>query len=235
MNISTGFRNEIQIKGDLEDIWRYVSTLEGYLSFFADSGTQHGDEIVMEYGGIVNRVEVIVLEKYQSLQWRHAYEISGKQYPLTTTFYLQRSALYVTVIVEVKGFGQEPDDLFVKDLMDETWVRTLFNLKSVVELGSDIRQALFGYRRLGILNTGTGEGNRILHCFQGSPADAAGLRAGDIIRSVERRPVRTHKALVRELARHTLRNSTVTLEYEREGTVHLAIVNWLNEQNGNVL
>ncbi|MBG9794363.1 hypothetical protein ABD76_18355 [Paenibacillus dendritiformis] len=235
MNNSINFRNEIQIKGTLEDIWHYVSTLDGYLSFFADSGTQHGDEISMEYGGIVNRVEVIVLEKYHSLEWRHAYEISGMKYPLITTFHLRRSALYVTVIVEVKGFGQEPDDLFIKDMMDETWGRTLFNLKSVVELGSDIRQALLGYRRLGILSIGTGEGNQILHCFPGSPADAAGLRAEDIIRAIERRPVRTHKDLVRELARHTLRNSAVTLEYEREGTIHVAVVKWMDEKSGNVL
>ncbi|MGG1877101.1 PDZ domain-containing protein [Paenibacillus campinasensis] len=229
MESSNSCRNEIQIRGDLEEIWRYVSTLEGYLSFFADSGTQQGKEIVMEYGGIRNRVEVIVLDKYQELQWRHAYTISGKEYPLTTTFFLQRSALYTTVIVEVRGFGQQPDDLFVRDLMDETWGRTLFNLKSVIELGTDVRQALFGYRRLGILNTGTGEGNRILHCFQGSPADVAGLRAGDMILSVEQRPVTTHKALVRELARSTLRKSAVLLEYEREGSIHRTIVKWVDE------
>ncbi|MCM3129680.1 PDZ domain-containing protein [Paenibacillus provencensis] len=229
MNTSTRFRNEIHIMGDQEEIWGYLSTLEGYLSFFADSGVQHGDELVMEYGGITNRVEIHVLTTNQSLQWRHAYEISGKEYPLITTFYLQSSTPYVIVRVEVSGFGQEPDDLFVKDLMDETWTRTLFNLKSVVELGSDIRQALFGHRRLGILSTGISDGNRVLYCFEGSPAAAAGLRAGDIIRSIDDRPVTNHKALVRELARNTLRKSEIVLNYEREGILHNTMVKWLDE------
>lgn len=38
MESSNSCRNEIQIRGDLEEIWRYVSTLEGYLSFLQTAG-----------------------------------------------------------------------------------------------------------------------------------------------------------------------------------------------------
>lgn len=217
MKLIGNFQNEMPIRGSRKELWTFISTLQGYLSFFAESGTETGQNLVMEYGGLTNRVELIVLRPWHVLYWKHAYEIGDKQYPLETTFTITGQEPCLLLTVEVTGFGAEPDDLFVRDLMDETWVRTLLNLKSIIEVGIDIREPLFGYPRLGIRSTGTGVGNLVIACLPGGRAEVAGIRAGDMILAVEGRRVNHYKELVRELAWQSGRKQVVTLELERAG------------------
>lgn len=226
MKLVNNFQNEMPIRGSRQELWTFISTLQGYLSFFAENGTEDGQHLVMEYGGLTNRVELIVLRPWHVLYWKHAYEIGDKQYPLETTFTISGEEPGLWLTVEVAGFGSEPDDLFVRDLMNETWVRTLLNLKSIIEVGIDIRGPLFSYPRLGIKSTGTGTGNLVIECLPDGRAQAAGIRAGDMILAVEGRRVNHYKELVRELAWQTGRKQILSLELERAGVGREVKVNF---------
>ena len=69
----------------------------------------------------------------------------------------------------------------------------------------------------------TNEGALITEVRPGSPADSAGLRAGDVIREMNRAPVRS-AADVAAAMRNTKASSTVLLRVERQGsTVYVAV------------
>jgi serine protease Do len=68
-------------------------------------------------------------------------------------------------------------------------------------------------RQLGVSNT---EGALVMEVRPGSPADEGGVRPGDVIREINRNPVKSAAELV-AAARNLKRASTVLLKLEREG------------------
>lgn len=106
------------------------------------------------------------------------------------------------------------------------WRKALYNLKVVLETGQDVREALYGYPRMGVSNstlppsryaeTGCTGGSYLRQVFPDSPAALAGLETGDVVTAINRRPVRSYADLVREISRSKPDQPT-PVDYVRRG------------------
>jgi predicted metalloprotease with PDZ domain len=109
------------------------------------------------------------------------------------------------------------------------WRRSLMNLKSVLELGMDLRAEMFSYPRLGVVNctvneeqskeTGVpiGQGNYLMEVFPNSPAHAAGLQKGDVVVSFDGVPTPNYAEFVRVISAYYAKATDVKVQYVRNG------------------
>jgi uncharacterized protein YndB with AHSA1/START domain len=101
------------------------------------------------------------------------------------------------VSVLVEGYGDDPDEQWLRESMDLGWATDLQVLKAWVERGEDIRPIVWKGLRMGLRYTSAANvpaapasnGVVLLEVFAGSPAEQAGLRGGDLLTAVDGRPV----------------------------------------------
>jgi serine protease Do len=135
------------------------------------AGLRIGD-IIVEFGGVAIR-------ETPDLQRRVASITPGQPTDLTVLREGQRVSLRVTI-------GEMPsDDPVAATAPDEGW-----GLR-VESVGPELAQRLPTQSTIGAL---------VVDVYSGSPAEAAGLRRGDILLELDGRPLDNPAALVRELA-----------------------------------
>lgn len=232
--------NMIYIESTPEQVWRMIATVEGSNSYLSDYGTttgdlsnpKIGDRFHFTYGDIQNDTVCVGAE------FPHRYKLSDcytsilsngdtVNYNLQTTFTVEEDGPFVKLTIEVEGYGNAVQDLWLRECMETGWRRSLMNLKCVLELGLDLRLHLFGYPRLGVTNTGhtedyakhsglpAGKGNYIMQAFPGGPAYKAGIRSGDVILEVNGTEVNTHRDLVVALSRQYNNPAPIAVTYAR--------------------
>ncbi|MEK3732378.1 PDZ domain-containing protein [Paenibacillus sp. FSL M8-0334] len=237
--------NVIHLESTPEEVWKMISTVAGSNAYLSDFGSttgdpdwpKAGDKFRFTYGDIEN--ETVCLES----QFPHLYKLADSyvsilsngdtvEYKLQTTFTIEPIGPFVMLTVEVEGYGNQPQDMWLRECMETGWRRSLINLKCVLELGLDLRFNLFGYPRLGVTNTGhselyaaetgmpAGKGNYIMQAFPQGPAYRAGLRSGDVILSVNGTEVNAYKELVIALSRQYNKRKPIKVVYARDQQVH---------------
>jgi uncharacterized protein YndB with AHSA1/START domain len=95
-----------------------------------------------------------------------------------------------SVTVEVEGFSRNEAETWLRENMSVGWHTELRVLKAYVETGEDPRPALWkgvlmGLRFVTSRETGAPAGVRVIDVITGTPAEAAGLRQGDVITAVD--------------------------------------------------
>lgn len=104
---------------------------------------------------------------------------------------LDGSRTAVTVLLE--GYGTGIAEQWLRESMDLGWATDLKVLKAYVEDGEDIRPIVWQGLRMGLRYVSADvvtEGQRgisVLAVIAGAPAEAAGLRAGDVVTALEDR------------------------------------------------
>jgi uncharacterized protein YndB with AHSA1/START domain len=115
------------------------------------------------------------------------------------------------VSVLVEGFGDGPDEQWLRDSMDLGWATDLQVLKAFLERGEDIRPIVWKGLRMGLRYTsarnvpaaGAETGVLLLEVFTGAPAERAGLRAGDVVTAIDGRKVDDFRGFREQLAEHS--------------------------------
>jgi len=234
--------NITYLEAPLEKVWWSIVTPPGtntYLTYTADTTgdplhPKVGDIFTLCYGDIINRSEVIACEKHQSFALKDAYESiapdgSTDHFFVTTHFRLEQEGAFVKLTLEVTGFQDDEYGQWFRECLEMGWRRSLMNLKSVLELGMDLRAEMFSYPRLGVVNCtvnqnqsiSTGvpvrQGNYLLEVFPNSPADAAGLMKGDVIVAFDDVPTPAYEDFVRAISFYYGKDSQVTIRYIRNG------------------
>ncbi|MCM3399727.1 PDZ domain-containing protein [Oceanobacillus profundus] len=236
--------NTIYIEGEIEDIWWYFSTLEGWNSFLTDVATHSenkpvielGDELDFIIGELSNKTICIVRRELDEIVFWDRYtgllpDGTTKIYELHTAFSLtQVNDRLVKIIVTVDGYDSSEIMQWIRECGEMGWRQTLFNLKCIIELGLDLRNDIFNYPRIGVINyTATKEqlekscskfnGNYLLKVYPNSPADEAGLLKGDIVTHINDEPVETYYTFVKTLSSYFNQSNNVTLTFVRSGQV----------------
>lgn len=234
--------NITYLEAPLEQVWWSVATPSGtnsYLTFYSkttgiDGEPKVGDVYSLNYGDINNETTVIACEPFKYIQLSDCYESMDpdgqmRQYLVQTTYRLAQEGPFVKLELEVTGFEPTTHGQWFRECLEMGWRRSLMNLKSVLELGLDLRIELFSFPRMGVVNctineeqsklTGvpSGQGNYLLEVFPGSPADQAGLRKGDVIASIGDAPVRNYREFVRTVSTYYGKKAEPTVVYAREG------------------
>lgn len=90
------------------------------------------------------------------------------------------------VHLRVEGFQDNDSENWLRESMYVGWQRELRVLKAYVETGEDIRPEVWKGVMMGLrfVTTAESDGVRIIDVIEGSPAESAGLRAGDVIHAV---------------------------------------------------
>src|SRR5690606_20028055 len=116
-----------------------------------------------------------------------------------------------------------------RECLEMGWRRSLMNLKSVLELGMDLRTEMFSYPRLGVTNCTVNEeqaketgvpaerGNYLLAVFPYGPAERCGLKQGDVMTAIGGVPVPDYSTFVRVISRHYGSKEPVAITYVRDG------------------
>ncbi|MFD2673332.1 PDZ domain-containing protein [Marinicrinis sediminis] len=241
------------IEAPLASIWYHLTTASGMNDYLTDrvnmstAFLESGTVVHIVIGDMLNEAVCTQIEPMRSVTFHDHFKSlladdSYLSYQVTTTFLIEpveepdfsrdSSSMYaVSAIVE----GYESDDellQWIRECADFGWKQSLFNLKTRLELGLDLRQAIFGYPRLGICNyTATSQqlrahfldpnhvqGNWVMEVFPDGPASLAGLQKGDIIVALDQHKVPTYAHFVKELSRSYGKKDTVDIQYVRRGT-----------------
>lgn len=234
--------NTTFIESSLEKVWWSIATPEGmnsYLTYTAETTgsveePKVGDEYTLCYGDIINNSKVVeceplkiftILDSYESI----APDGSVDKFYVKTKFQLEEVGNFVKIQLIVVGFEEDTHGQWFRECLEMGWRRSLMNLKSVLELGMDLRTEMFSYPRLGIVNctvneeqsidskVPAGEGNFLLEVFPNSPAFEAGLRKGDVIVALDGVETPTYKEFVKVISSYYLKETDVSISYHREG------------------
>lgn len=217
--------NVVYFDAPLHEVWWSISTIKGtdtYLTYSSETtghvnDPQVGDVYTLNYGDIVNKTQITAIEHEKLFSISDRYESiapdgSVDVFNVNTRFYLEKVESKVKLTLEVSGFTNDTYGLWFRECIEMGWRRSLFNLKSVLELGLDLRTELFSYPRLGVLNctvnnqqskvTGVeaGKGNYLLEVFPNSPAARAGLVKGDTILEIDNKPVNNYEDFVKVIS-----------------------------------
>ncbi|MFS0836899.1 hypothetical protein [Paenibacillus sp. 1P03SA] len=222
--------NSVYIDASAEEIWWYVATAEGWKHFLSDiatySGAQPeiapGDELTLVIGELTNRAVCAECVKPDLIRFDEHYtsifpDGSRWEYSLKTSFAFEPigSGPCTKVTVTVEGYTEDEMLQWVRECGETGWRQSLFHLKNTIELGLDLRNSIFNYPRLGVMNytatpaqleeqglAGAGiRGNFIGTVYPNSPAHRAGLRSGIIVTSLGGMPVPAYSDFVKALSR----------------------------------
>jgi len=206
-----------------ERVWWALTDPEGLCSWLCDRAAapgpmvRAGDRFELQYWTVRNEAEVLHVERPDLLLVENTYTLlsaegTPSRHTLRTAYRLSSSLNRTLLVVTVAGFG--PDD--IEQRMREQWAvsyrKVLLNLKSVLELGIDLREPLFHPPRIGAVfatlpphrahETGCTHGCCVLWVQPGGPAARAGLQPGDIITAWNGQPVIGYADLARMVASH---------------------------------
>lgn len=238
------------LEAPIDEVWHAIATTEGTNSYLTDkaettglpTNPRAGDKYTLYYGDITNRTLVTQCEPLQVFSLSDSYESmnpdgSIQPFLVKTHFTLQQEEEFVKLTLEVTGFSQDTFGQWFRECLEMGWRRSLMNLKSVLELGMDLRTKLFSYPRLGVTNctvneeqsvkTGvpTARGNYLLEVFPNSPADFGGLKQGDVIIAFDGKEVLNYREFVRTLSSYDSKPGQVTVSYLRNGEKSDTVIN----------
>jgi len=237
--------NITYIEASLEEVWHAIATPEGmntYLTYKAEkTGDPHeihaGDQYHLCYGDIINRPTVTESVHLHRFSVKDCYESIApdgqtEYFNVQTTFHLEQDGTFVKITLTVTGFGDDIHGQWFRECLEMGWRRSLMNLKSVLELGMDLRAEMFSYPRLGVVNcslrkelsieTGVEEdtGNYLMEVFPNGPAQLAGLKPGDVITHLDDAATRNYSEFVRVISSYFGKNGDVKLRYIRDGQTY---------------
>lgn len=238
MESKYGSFNEIYLESSVCEVWRHLVTPEGLNSFLTYTAKKNNnknrvekfDIYTLNYGDIENKTTVIQCEAYKRLFLSDNYESMTpdgtiEKFHVYTLFNLiKKGSHHTKLTVSVFGYDNTIHDQWLKECLEMGWRRSLINLKSVLELGMDLRDRLFSYPRLGVTNCSYSiinpnrniEGNYLLHVFPNSPAEIAGLKKGDTITKVNNYVVPTYKDFVINISKYQDTTDPIYIEFMRE-------------------
>ncbi|WP_262383078.1 PDZ domain-containing protein [Bacillus infantis] len=234
--------NTTFIESSLEKVWWSIATPEGmnsYLTYTAETTglveePKVGDEYTLCYGDIINNSKVVECEPLKIFTLLDSYESiapdgSVDKFYVKTRFHLEVVGTFVKIQLAVVGFKEDTHGQWFRECLEMGWRRSLMNLKSVLELGMDLRTEMFSYPRLGIVNctvneeqstaskVPAGEGNFLLEVFPNSPAFEAGLKKGDVIVALDGVGTPTYEEFVKVISSYYSKETDVSISYYREG------------------
>ncbi|WP_214482977.1 PDZ domain-containing protein [Bacillus sp. SM2101] len=237
--------NTIFIESKVEDVWWYFSTPTGWNSFLTDvaehtenkSVIEIGDEVNFIIGELTNNSICIISKEPNVIVFWDKYkgllpDGTTREYELHTSFSISKiNENLVKVVVKVDGYDDDEMMQWIRECGEMGWRQTLYNLKCIIELGLDLRNDIFNYPRIGVINyTATPEqlkescsaekGNYIRRVYPNSPAYFAGLIEGDIVTHINNETVETYYDFVRVLSHFFNRSNEVSLTFVRSGTVY---------------
>ncbi|WP_214483021.1 PDZ domain-containing protein [Bacillus sp. SM2101] len=244
-NASDCFTIETYLDAPIEKVWRSIATPDGmnsYLTYKSSStGDPHhpkqGDHFYLNYGDIENDQLVALFNENDTFRVFDTYKsispdgsIQKFQVQTTTKITIEENN-FTKLALTVKGFGLDTFGQWFRECMRLGWTRSLINLKSVLELGMDLRTALFSYPRLGVLNCTvnseqkselnySGEGNYLLEVFPNSPASIAGLKQGDIILFINDKETPNYDQFVKIISTFDIEKDNITIRYYRDGAIY---------------
>lgn len=236
-------KNEEYLAAPIEKVWSFLSTTEGWKSFLCDiasnsngsSSINLGDKLEFVIGELtiqskcrefIENELVCFDEKYIALFPNGQNQV----YHLKTSFNLHSIEQNITKITVVSsGYKSNEMMQWIKECSEMGWRQTLINLKSVIELGLDLRNEIFNYPRLGVFNYTANpkqlaqnklngiKGNYLAKVYNNSPASNAGLKEGDIITHINGHEVGSYYDFVRVLSKHTTEKDNLIIRYIRNG------------------
>ncbi|MEH6989573.1 PDZ domain-containing protein [Cytobacillus firmus] len=236
-------KNEEYINAPREEVWRFLSTTEGWKSFLCDiasnsNGTSIinlGDNLEFVIGELTIQSQCKEFIKNELVCFDEKYIAlfpNGDNwiYYLKTSFKLESLEQNITKVTVVSsGYKSNEMMQWVKECGEMGWRQTLINLKSVIELGLDLRNEIFNYPRLGVFNYTANpqqlnrnslnglKGNYLAKVYNNSPAFKAGLKDGDIITHINGHEVGSYYDFVRVLSKHSVKKDNLIIRYVRMG------------------
>ncbi|WP_246070534.1 PDZ domain-containing protein [Paenibacillus kobensis] len=169
-------------------------------------------------GELTNHATCSGRQEYEHIVFDERYSVilpDGNiwSYKLCTTFEFVEHDGSTKLTVTVNSPDPNEALHWIMECGEMGWRQSLFHLKLVAELGLDLRNEIFNYPRLGVMNyTATKKqlieqgldsekqgGNYIGTSYPGGPAWQAGIRDGAIITRLAYQPVSTYRDFVRVL------------------------------------
>ncbi|UFJ42394.1 PDZ domain-containing protein [Brevibacillus humidisoli] len=234
--------NITYLEAPLEQVWWSIATPSGSNSYLTDkvetSGAydqpQVGDRYTLYYGDIVNYATVVACEPHRLFVLSDTYQSMApdgtiQTFLVKTSYSMEPVGSFVKLTIEVAGFSHDLMGQWLRECLEMGWRRSLMNLKSVLELGLDLRAEMFSYPRMGIANctvtqeqalqagVEAGKGNYLMEVFPNSPAAEAGLERGDVIVRIDDTPIGDYASFVRAISRYYGKRAPVRIGYVREG------------------
>ncbi|SDZ40619.1 PDZ domain-containing protein [Bacillus sp. 166amftsu] len=236
-------KNEEYLAAPLKKVWNFISTTEGWKAFLCDIASNSngkkriylGDQIELVLGELSISSTCVGFKENRLICFYEKYKAlfpNGENwfYNLTTSFELSPINEHTTKIIVIsRGYESNEMMQWVKECSEMGWRQTLYNLKSVIELGLDLRNEIFNYPRLGVFNYTANlnqlaqnnmvhsKGNFLSKVYNNGPAYNAGLRDGDIITHINGYKVPTYYDFVRVLSKHYLKKKNLSIKYIRDG------------------
>lgn len=235
LNSST---NSIWIEASANEIWPYFSTVQGWNSYLSDmvkssnNSFSPGDSIEIVIGELTNYAYCLESQPQASIVFQDHYSVilpdgSSCDYKLRTSFTLKEDNLMTCVTVTVTGYNDDEWMQWIRECGEMGWRQSLYNLKSVIELGLDTRNEIFNYPRMGVLNyTATARhmkqlgitdtkirGNWIGQVYPGGPVHKAGLTKNILVTEINHCKVPDYAAFTKELGRQYKKNKPVLIKY----------------------
>jgi len=234
--------NVTYLEASVDSVWQAVATPNGSNRYLTDrvnttgdaDEPRAGDRLTLFYGDITNHAVVLEVEHKRRFVLADSYESMAPDgtvdpFCVRTVYTFEEEEDFTKLTLEVQGFADNTHGQWFRECLEMGWRRSLANLKSVLELGMDLRTELFSYPRLGVTNCtvneeqseatgiGEGEGNYLLDVFPGGPAEEAGLRCGDVITAIGAVPVPDYRTFVRAISSYYGKRKPVEIEYCRGG------------------
>ncbi|MFC5407310.1 hypothetical protein [Cohnella soli] len=236
--------NTIWIEAPVSEIWPYVTTTRGWKLFLADiayiaNGKEEvelNDRLRLVLGELSNRSVCTEYRRYKEILYDETYASilpNGRlwEYRLETMFTFEEADGMTQMTVTVDGYGEDEMMQWVRECGEMGWRQSLLHLKNVIELGLDLRDTIFNYPRLGVLNyTATEEqlknqglagsgvrGNYIKTVYPGGPSHKAGLPGGCIVASIGGVAVPDYQRFVEALGRFYGKPGNIDLVYYEQG------------------